>query len=555
MTIATVVMGFLQICAGVVLLQLSKSAKDVPDAAVFKGDLDQVREIAEQENPESEPKADAIRGTASIIRRLSTPRRNLEQMEARRLREEKAADILEPLKEGEVVEWDGLRRRKTIVGAGPTTSPLARRKTIHPPLGMTHFPEEDENAEDIERRGSNPFKLHFRERAQTLFPRAKQHETDHPDMAMQSPAHPVALTEIGSKGANRDSPALPYGAGSFEEAQEHIYGHPVPGVKPAPSPRSKPLPASPIPSEGLKAPSSSKRQFSFSNFMRHSKQSGHGSDHAPIRPSTASSHAERKANKNATEEERLGLVKGDSVRPLMSDTSPEHRRESTLGPARTMSSGEPESPVQSYGSYPYPQMHRSASPDAVAEEGEPSDQRAYLRAFNAASTDPSPLTGTPRNQSVSPMRQRPSPPTVYHPPPSGEQGPRIPSLQPPSEPSLRRVTIGNPQANISADQPHSKSTPSLAPPVQLVPSQRGRSRDTSEVSPGQSLEDVRLSETQQRGRPRIGIQESPERSGESSSGSKERYAEQSARERDERRARAQKRMSTGNNAKQSTDQL
>ena len=61
-------MGFLQICAGVILLQLSKSAKDVPDAAVFKGDLDQVREVAEQEQPETEPKADAIRGTAAIIR-------------------------------------------------------------------------------------------------------------------------------------------------------------------------------------------------------------------------------------------------------------------------------------------------------------------------------------------------------------------------------------------------------------------------------------------------------------------------------------------------------
>jgi hypothetical protein len=33
-------MGFFVICAGVVLLQLSKSAKDVLDTAVFAGDLD-----------------------------------------------------------------------------------------------------------------------------------------------------------------------------------------------------------------------------------------------------------------------------------------------------------------------------------------------------------------------------------------------------------------------------------------------------------------------------------------------------------------------------------
>ncbi len=38
-TIATVIMGFLVICSGVVLLQMSKSAKDLPDAALFKGDL------------------------------------------------------------------------------------------------------------------------------------------------------------------------------------------------------------------------------------------------------------------------------------------------------------------------------------------------------------------------------------------------------------------------------------------------------------------------------------------------------------------------------------
>ena len=69
-SIINIVLGFLVICCGVILLQLSKSAKDVPDAAIFKGDLDQVREVAEQQESETEPKADAIRGTAAIIRRL-----------------------------------------------------------------------------------------------------------------------------------------------------------------------------------------------------------------------------------------------------------------------------------------------------------------------------------------------------------------------------------------------------------------------------------------------------------------------------------------------------
>ena len=98
-------MGFLQICAGVVLLQLSKSAQDVPDAAVFRGDLDQVKEVAQLEQPEFEPKADAIRGAAAIVRRLSSCRREREEEESRRVVEERMQ------MGSEEVQWDGLRRR------------------------------------------------------------------------------------------------------------------------------------------------------------------------------------------------------------------------------------------------------------------------------------------------------------------------------------------------------------------------------------------------------------------------------------------------------------
>jgi hypothetical protein len=135
--IADVVMGFLFICSGVVLLQLAKSSKDVPDAAVFKGDLDQVRTVAEQEEPESEPRADTIRGGAGIIRALSRVRTQRQADEVRRMHEEH----MEPIGEGETVEWDGLRRRKTISTAHTTS--VRRTKTIHPPLGMSHFPDDD----------------------------------------------------------------------------------------------------------------------------------------------------------------------------------------------------------------------------------------------------------------------------------------------------------------------------------------------------------------------------------------------------------------------------
>ena len=139
-TIATVVMGFLQICSGVILLQLSKSAKDVPDAAVFKGDLDQVRTVAEQEEPEYEPRADTIRGGGALLRSISKMRTKRQEEEVKRIHDE----TMSPIRENEVVEWDGLRRRKTIVEPGQTPA-LQRQRTIHPPLGMSHFPEDDDD--------------------------------------------------------------------------------------------------------------------------------------------------------------------------------------------------------------------------------------------------------------------------------------------------------------------------------------------------------------------------------------------------------------------------
>src|SRR5690242_125868 len=138
-------MGFLTICSGVVLLQLSKSAKDVPDAAVFKGDLDQVRTVAEVEEPEYEPRADAIRGGSAILRSLSTARSHRELQEAKKIKEEH----MQVIGEGETVEFDGIRRRKTIIDPSrpPTRHGTVVTRTIHPPLGMTHFPG-DESDDD-----------------------------------------------------------------------------------------------------------------------------------------------------------------------------------------------------------------------------------------------------------------------------------------------------------------------------------------------------------------------------------------------------------------------
>ncbi|KAI5850607.1 magnesium transporter NIPA-domain-containing protein [Tricharina praecox] len=147
-SITTVVMGFLQICSGVVLLQLSKSSKNVPDTEIFRGDLDQIRTVAEQSEPESEPKADAIRGTAAIIRRISVARRTAEVDEARKIHEDRQRDMRTPLSAGETVEWDGVKRRVTWTGEHGRPG---RRNTLsgqHPPLGMARIPDEEEARED-----------------------------------------------------------------------------------------------------------------------------------------------------------------------------------------------------------------------------------------------------------------------------------------------------------------------------------------------------------------------------------------------------------------------
>lgn len=154
-SITTVVMGFLQICSGVVLLQLSKSAKDVPDTAVFKGDLDQLREVAEQKEPESEPKADAIRGAAAIVRRFSTVRRQSELDEAKEYRRQRFIESTEAPVEGETYEWDGLRRRKTVLGPNrqPSTYQALRTDSSRrPPLGMSSIPEDNPDEQEMAKK-------------------------------------------------------------------------------------------------------------------------------------------------------------------------------------------------------------------------------------------------------------------------------------------------------------------------------------------------------------------------------------------------------------------
>ncbi|KAL8832428.1 MAG: hypothetical protein Q9170_004886 [Blastenia crenularia] len=323
-SIMTVVLGFLQICAGVVLLQLSKSSKDVPDAAVFNGDLDQVRTVAEQEEPESEPKADAIRGTAAIIRRISMSRQKMEAEEARRIQEDRLRDQMEPIRENERVEWDGLRRRKTVLN-GPVQT-LERRKTLHPPLGMAYFPDDDEmhsprhhrDDDEEQQKFDGGFMNSLKRRAQTSLLPGQRKNPSAGTSDIRSPMYPVPLTEIS---------ILPYKGNAYPTQNDgsaetsHVFGLP-PGLD---SPQDTPHDAAqrlgslshnalaPAP-----PPHSAKRQFSFQNVFHRRKSDVRPETSDSLRPASRGSRPGTRGltNKSATEEERLGLVKGDSTPSL-----------------------------------------------------------------------------------------------------------------------------------------------------------------------------------------------------------------------------------------------
>ncbi|KAI9805258.1 MAG: hypothetical protein M1833_005711 [Piccolia ochrophora] len=333
--ILTLVMGFFQICSGVVLLQLSKSAKDVPDTAVFTGDLDQVRTVAEQHEPESEPKADAIRGTAAIIRRISVSRQKWEAEEAKRYHEERIKEM-EPIGEDETFEWDGLRRRRTSVSGSPAGHHLKRRKTLHPPLGLTHFPEESEDSqpgleeEDPRRSHDEESGMlgNIRKKARSVFVPSKPTHLQEGTVRARPPTHPVPMTSVTVRGRNTEPTAIdphfsensqamsPALAASLQQPRQSTKSGSSSGISPGHvtpirlvtdnSPQHPPVPA--------------KRQFSFQNlFTRHNDHhQTHDGANDPLPAPRKGLHSRQSSHtaKAATEEEQLGLVKGDSTSQL-----------------------------------------------------------------------------------------------------------------------------------------------------------------------------------------------------------------------------------------------
>lgn len=291
----------------------------MPDAAVFKGDLDQIREVGQQEASEIEPKADAIRGTAAIIRRISVSRQKMEEEEAKRFFKEKQEDQLSQPGDNEIIEWDGLRRRKTVIGDHPTMTPRSARsvRTPHPPLGMTRFPSD----EDVPAR--TPSRSHsilsdVRSRASTILQSPLHWRQVHDDDEPQTSVHPVALTEIALHNNSKHAVDTAYHGGNDGHLEPPF--QPQTGRERSNTPRSivwadERPDSSPTRSSRL-APEPphqyARRQFSFTTLFGRKKSSENVS-HAPVSPGRGilRTTTPRRAVKAATEEERLGLVKGD----------------------------------------------------------------------------------------------------------------------------------------------------------------------------------------------------------------------------------------------------
>ena len=419
-------MGFLVICSGVVLLQLSKSAKDVPDTAVLKGDLDQIRTVGEQEQPESEPKADAIRGTAALIRRLSQARQRWEAEEARKVYEEKLKDQMEPISENEVVEWDGLRRRKTVLEPG--LEGIQRRKTLHPPLGLTKFPsyhedEDVQSATDRPERHSpshtpNSFFHGFRKRRGSsanrisvdpvAFSPRPQERSPIPEAEVVSVSGDKAL-DHGDATELRNVLGLPAGLRPRDDSGRSSPGRSIAWAADNAGSRSKRSRELLSPSPRPHTAGSGRRQFSFQNVFHRHKEDLSGDEARPppgrsrsppgsAPDSGSGSHGRgrgrsirlRGTGDGATEEERLGLVKGDSNQaaggPATSpESSPASDGLSGLSPVRSIS--EAVLPLGSGSGGPSVMAGRSAASHAYADADDLARYEAHRQKWSESSPE------------------------------------------------------------------------------------------------------------------------------------------------------------------------
>ncbi|EER24053.1 hypothetical protein CPC735_054230 [Coccidioides posadasii C735 delta SOWgp] len=504
-SITTVVMGFLQICTGVVLLQLSKSAKDVPDAAIFKGDLDQVREVAEQEQPESEPKADAIRGTAAIIRRISTPRQKMERDEALRYQSERKLDESWSPGENEIIEWDGLRRRRTVLSAGPTATPR-RTKTPRPPLGMSRFPEDDEDSEPKSRTGRS-FLDSFRSRTSSGRSSRKPSEDSQSTETRMCSIELESIHDRSRKnvdGQHRYTEVKNYPATTLlepfqYESQKRMRSGTVGSVRFADD--VKTIDDSPQRQRSRSPPTPpAHRQFSFQRLFHREGSSARADISSEMSPSRDNrflgfsnfrAHRQppqqRRVTKNATEEEVLGLVRDGAM-----DTEIPHDRSRTPSPTPSILESMNEKPFgESSMSYPSRSRRSSSTSSSSSSEYHRSSDRipSYAKGddhlYNVVRTSaPDPFSATDQDNpaGISELRVLHNPDNersltagtdnVAHPPASYQrplvQGRDLPPI-PVETTRSDGTSLFDPPQNVYTTNPNI-SIPPLPPDPRSIPS-------------------------------------------------------------------------------------
>lgn len=255
--------------------------------------------------------------------------------EFKRLHEEKLQESLDPVGENKVpqYEWDGIRRRRTgtfsthgarsVASTAHSTFLAPPTPTPHPPLGWSHMPTEEELAEA--NRPVSPALSNFvgtiRNRARSvLLP-------GHPDFRgapnppkVQSPMHPVHLTSIavpGPKTSEEYDPGQEYNARDASDVGRRRgnstagtnrrvqFGGERRNLSNGSDPTSMHSPPTP-------PPHSARRQFSFQNIFKRHQSHAEGIHSTEGRPGGSSRGYSNPQMKGASEEERLGLVRGDS---------------------------------------------------------------------------------------------------------------------------------------------------------------------------------------------------------------------------------------------------
>lgn len=232
---------------------------------------------------------------------------------------------MQPIGENEEYEWDGLRRRKTVSSGGGS---ISRRRTIHPPLGMSHFPDEISEPDSEVHPG--------------FFGRIgrKTHTPIGSQSKRRSGHSPVPLSNV--------SPTK----GSTDLSQEHVYGLPsglrkheeheddtsYKGAASSDGPhihfvgdaaadardRGSSIGSSLAPPRPPPHAHGNRRQFSFQNVFHRRRDGEEREGEDADRPisrgalsfASKSSNREYPTGDQTTEEERLGLVHGDSSKKL-----------------------------------------------------------------------------------------------------------------------------------------------------------------------------------------------------------------------------------------------